>query len=64
MQFNKNIYKRRVIESTMRAFRKIASFGFSENKRYYIVKIKKSLPETRDVLKDEFCNYALSAMNE
>lgn len=64
MQFNKNIYKLKAVESTIKAFRKIASFRFSENKHYYIVKIEKSLPETKDVLKDEFCNYVLSAMNE
>jgi hypothetical protein len=64
MQFNKDIYKHKAIESTMRAFGKIASFGFSENERYYIVKIEKSHSEIRDVLKDEFCNYVLSVMNE
>jgi hypothetical protein len=64
MQFNKNIYKRKAIESTMRAFRKVSSFVFSENDKYYIVKIEKSLPEVKYVLKDEFCNYVLSAMSE
>jgi hypothetical protein len=64
MQFNKNIYKREAIESTIRAFRKIATFRFSENEHYYIVKIEKSLHETRNILKDEFCNYVISATNE
>jgi hypothetical protein len=64
MQFNKNIYNRKAIESTIKAFRKIATFGLSENEHYYIVKIEKSLPETRSILKDEFCNYTLSEMNE
>lgn len=63
MQFNKSIYKLDAIKSTAKVFGKVASLRLSENKHYYVVEIDGVSPEEKKILKDEFCNYLLSAMN-
>jgi hypothetical protein len=62
IKFNKQIYNRSSIVCAMKAFKKVASFKLSGNRSYYIVKISKVSSDAKNLVRDEFCNYVISAM--
>lgn len=58
VKFNKNIYKKDAILMGIKAFSKISSFDISENRNYFLVKIK-SDNNDQIFIKNEFSNYIL-----
>jgi len=60
INFNKKFYNLRAIKRTVKAYQNLAEFDIKEKKEYIKVKINKIDKEVKDIIKDEFCNYALA----
>lgn len=62
LKFNTKIYKKKAIEKTISAYSHLAKFKSENNKSYVKVKIDCIESTVKDVLADEFSNYALGMM--
>lgn len=57
--FNKKIYTQKAIKNTIDAFHHAAHFRVSSDKKYHIVSVDKIDADIKDVLTDEFCDFAM-----
>lgn len=64
IKFNKKIYSQSVIKRAIKNYQRLADFSFSPQKKYFLVKIKKTQPEIRKIIEDEFSNYVLSLIKK
>ena len=60
LRFNKNLYKKCVIDTSITAYQGLAEFKVMEEKSYLKVKIEGITPGLKDILPDEFSNYVLT----
>ena len=56
---NKNIYIKKGIEETIKAYEHLGKIVLEENKNYFIIKVQDIDEETKKIFQDEFCNYLL-----
>lgn len=63
IKFNKDLYSLPVLKSTAKLYKDLADFKFSQTGRYTQVTLKNIDDEVVDIIKDEYCNYVLSAMH-
>lgn len=61
-KFNKEIYNKKAIKGAMKAYEEVADLDMTENDNYFEVDFKKIKPKFKDIIKDEFSNYALILM--
>ena len=62
--FNKDFYNLRVIKKAIQAYRGLAGFEISQNKKAIIVELKEIKPEVKKNIRDEFSNYVLALMKQ
>lgn len=60
IRFNTKIYKKQAIQEAIFAYSNLAKFKVKENKDYIKVKIENIDPDAKDIIVDEFANYALA----
>ncbi|MBD3359211.1 MAG: hypothetical protein GF365_00675 [Candidatus Buchananbacteria bacterium] len=63
IKFNKKIYRPEAIKQAINDFKNLANFKLKENSDYIEIKINKIDQDYKDILKDEFANYALGLMS-
>jgi len=63
IKFNKKIYTLKAVKKAVEEFKNLANFTIKELDGYFEVKIDKIDQEVKDVIKDEFANYALGLMS-
>jgi hypothetical protein len=56
--FNKDFYPTNAVKAAIKAYKDLADFQVKENEKCLEVKIKNAKPG----IKDEFCNYVISAI--
>ncbi len=59
LKLDNRVYARQSIHKSVSAFAQFASFAITKSKSHTYVEIKNILPEVKNVLVDEFCNYCL-----
>ncbi len=59
IKFNKKIYKLKAIKSAIKKYQNLANFCLEEKEGYIWVRLTKIDQEVKDIIKDEFCNFAL-----
>lgn len=63
IKLNKKIYSCEAVGGTVKAFKKFAGLKIEENAQYFLIEAKNVAPGLENIFLDEFCNFALSAMN-
>lgn len=58
VNFNKYIYQEQAILKTIADFGELADFDLKENKKYFVLAIKKNISGSKNFV-DEFSNYVL-----
>lgn len=56
---NKNIYTKKGIEETIKAYEHLGKIVLEENKNYFIIKLRDIDGKIEKIFQDEFCNYLL-----
>jgi len=59
INFNRNFYNLKSIEKAIRDYEGLADFDIEVGKKNIKVDLKNIDPESRNVIKEEFCNYVL-----
>ncbi len=59
LTFSTSLYTRDAVEAAVAAFAELASFEVSANADDVVVAVSEIDADLKDVLVDEFCNYAL-----
>lgn len=62
ISFNRNFYNLESIKKAIRAYKGLADFDVSRDKKNIKVKLRNINPESKDVIEEEFCNYVLGLM--
>lgn len=62
VKFNKDIYKKEAIVTSINEFSQAATFSLSEEEKYYLVSIAEIPAEIVSDIENEFCNYVLFLM--
>ena len=62
--FDKNFYKIKAVENSIRAYQDLALFNIEETANNIKVKISKIDQDVKKIIKDEFCNYVLAETNK
>jgi len=62
IRFNKKIYNLKAVRSAIRAYKGLAKFNVKNQKKYIVVSLSNIDKDVQSVIKDEFCNYVLSAI--
>ena len=64
INFNKKIYKLKVVKQAVKEFKALANFKITEKEKYIEVKIDKIAIDYKKILRDEFANYVLVLMSQ
>lgn len=64
LKFNKKIYLKSAIKKAIKDYSYLADFVLGQDKNYFLVEITNAPLELKDVLEDEFSNYALSLIKK
>jgi len=64
INFNKKIYSQQAIKKAIKAYSHLANFTQSQNKNYFLIKVKNIQSELKTIFQDEFSNYVLSLMKK
>lgn len=59
LRFNSSLYSKDSIRKTVGAFSHLAEFKLKQKNGYFEIEIENINPDAREVLADEFSNYAL-----
>ncbi len=59
INFNRNFYNLKSIEKAIHDYKGLADFDIEVGKKNIKVDLKNIDPESRNVIKEEFCNYVL-----
>lgn len=62
INFNKSFYTIDAIKKAIQGYKGIADFNIISNKKENKVELKNVDPESKDIIKQEFCNYVLGLM--
>ena len=62
INFSRNLYTKKAIKESTKAYKELANFDIKETKDYIKVNLKNIDKDIKDIIRDEFCNYVLSAM--
>lgn len=57
--FNKKIYSQQAIKKSIKDYEHLADFTLSQNKYYFLIKIKNIQAGLKKNFQDEFSNYVL-----
>ena len=62
INFNKSFYTIKAIKKAIQNYKGIANFNIISNKKENKVEIKNIDIESKDIMRQEFCNYVLGLM--
>ena len=62
INFNRDFYNLESIKKTIRDYKGLADFDIKLGKKNIKVNLKNINPESKDIIKEEFCNYVLGLM--
>ena len=60
VKLNKYFYSKQAVKKTMKAYSKFASLKLEEQGKYYCVDIREADSKHKNLIKEEFVNYALA----
>ncbi len=64
ISFNKKIYSQQAIKKSIKDYEHLADFTLSQNKYYFLIKIKNIRTGLKKNFQNEFSNYVLSLINK
>jgi len=62
INFNKNFYSLKAIEKAIQNYKGLADFNIEVKKKSIKVDLKNIDPDSKDIIREEFCNYVLGLM--
>jgi len=62
INFNKDFYSLEAIKKAIQGYKGLADFDIKIDKKNIKVNLKNIDPDSKDVIKEEFCNYVLGLM--
>jgi len=62
VKFHRKIYRKKAINSAIKAYQGLADFSLKEKKDYFELELKNIDKEVKEVIKDELGNYILASM--
>jgi len=64
IELNKNFYNLKAVKRTAKAYKELARFSIKDTGKKIEVTMKNIDEDVKDVIEDEFCNYALSEVKD
>jgi hypothetical protein len=62
INFNKDFYSLEAIKKAIQDYKGLADFDIEVGKKNIKINLKNIDPESKDIIKEEFCNYVLGLM--